>query len=746
MQYNYHTQELLAQGIDFSTIYNSKQEIVKEMSGFDFNLTDIVQFLKKETNGFKKQFPLAADIDAAIYSIYLKSQSQDGVPGVPLSAKTPVKPSTKVPEASQQESDDIAEWKSNIETLNELITAEAGDTADINEWLDNIETLKMMIEAAGGEDSNLAPGSEGEKYQRGGFLYEIERQGYPEDIKDRLHSANNVKELKEKLIQKYGSLKGITATRKSAETGAFYHVNLERGGYVEVVLNEGNGAIINDLYNQWNNVETEEENKAWVEKVRSTIFGTYGDISIESVLKNFNFDNAPINSFHLKTFKNELKWALNKAGEYAKYEEGGNLGTNGLLHAMTETISAGYVGNITGYDSYKSIDAIKSIAIQILLTEGDREYSIGALNNLLDQATEKFESQKETTAPVDQKFAQGGKLAKPFMLVYLDGRLSGKFMIKKNLYKFVREQVSTGVKKVEIDYGNRIIPTFDTYLIEDGKLIHKGELIQPNIDAEEVERKRQETEKVMNKNLFAKGGEVVIDKKTEKEIPKYEYETKKVSMAWNGIIQQGQYFSAKECLTAIRNQAKTEEELNHYSIITPDKIFHLGSEYKVRYPKYGVGGEIWNTAKITEKSIDGKYTNTWYLTKMDDSTHFFLSNDKDFKGSAYHVGQFRGDPKYNDLVSWLNGKFNIDGKEYVSSKYAQGGEVGENFWRVLNLTDKIYASSKKFKSTEDAQSFIDGFHKRFEKQGYYATADGHKIPPSDVELYIINGDIGDVPF
>jgi len=85
---------------------------------------------------------------------------------------------------------------------------------------------------------------------------------------------------------------------------------MAKGGYVEVVLNEGNGKVINQLYNQWNNVKDEKEYAEWVKKVKSTKFGTYGTIGIPEVLDKFNFDNAPINSFHLKTFKAELKNAL----------------------------------------------------------------------------------------------------------------------------------------------------------------------------------------------------------------------------------------------------------------------------------------------------------------------------------------------------------------------------------------------------------------------------------------------------
>jgi hypothetical protein len=118
-------------------------------------------------------------------------------------------------------------------------------------------------------------------------------------------------------------------------------------------------------------------------------------------------------------------------------------------------------------------------------------------------------------------YADGGVMAKGGMLVYLDGEKSKSFKTKKSLYEFVRSQTGTGVKKVEIDYGNRIIPTFDTYVIEDGKLIHKGELIQKNYNKEDAEKRRLETERNINQmlgyadggfmnNVYAKGGSLNI--------------------------------------------------------------------------------------------------------------------------------------------------------------------------------------------------------------------------------------------
>jgi hypothetical protein len=58
---------------------------------------------------------------------------------------------------------------------------------------------------------------------------------------------------------------------------------------------------------------------------------------------------------------------------------------------------------------------------------------------------------------------------------------------------------------------------------------------------------------------------------------------------------------------------------------------------------------------------------TLYLTYID-STHFYLSNTKSQKGSAFHVAQFKGEKYYNDVLSWL--------KSY-NTKMAKGGFIGK---------------------------------------------------------------------
>ena len=88
MRYNYKTHKLIDEGVNFNAIYPEKQEVVKQMTGVDFSLPQIVVFLKKQTDNFEKQMPLATDLDNAIYSVYLK-WSGDKSSEAPIPTPTP---------------------------------------------------------------------------------------------------------------------------------------------------------------------------------------------------------------------------------------------------------------------------------------------------------------------------------------------------------------------------------------------------------------------------------------------------------------------------------------------------------------------------------------------------------------------------------------------------------------------------------------------------------------------------------
>jgi hypothetical protein len=127
MQYNYKTHKLLDEGVNFGNVYSDKQDIVKEMTGFDFNLSNIVSFLKKETDNFTKTIDLALDLDRHIYAIYLKW----------------VKGGENITPSVTETVDESAETLEAIAFLEELSTMQKGK--EKKETMEAIEFMKELL-------------------------------------------------------------------------------------------------------------------------------------------------------------------------------------------------------------------------------------------------------------------------------------------------------------------------------------------------------------------------------------------------------------------------------------------------------------------------------------------------------------------------------------------------------------------------------------------------------------------------
>lgn len=76
-----------------------------------------------------------------------------------------------------------------------------------------------------------------------------------------------------------------------------------------IVLDEGYGKVINDLWIEYNNIKTESNYTSWADKIRTTKFGTYGSISLLETINKFEpkYPNDVIK----KDFITEIEDALN---------------------------------------------------------------------------------------------------------------------------------------------------------------------------------------------------------------------------------------------------------------------------------------------------------------------------------------------------------------------------------------------------------------------------------------------------
>jgi hypothetical protein len=136
--YSYKTKELLDSKVNFAAIYFDKQERIKEMTGFDFNLADIVRFVKSETDNFQNQIELAMEIDKAIYGIYNNWIRETG-------EKQPAPAPAPAAEPSGEQSNEEAEWQEAVETLKMLIEDGDASKKQIKEWQEAVETLEMLL-------------------------------------------------------------------------------------------------------------------------------------------------------------------------------------------------------------------------------------------------------------------------------------------------------------------------------------------------------------------------------------------------------------------------------------------------------------------------------------------------------------------------------------------------------------------------------------------------------------------------
>jgi hypothetical protein len=137
----YKTKKLIENGVNFSAIYSNKQEQVKDLTGFDFNLSNIVSFLKKQTNDFTIQNSLAFDIDNQIYSIYMKWV--DATDTKPTPSAEPKAPKGKT--QPKEESETVKNYMLQVSDLKELIDIE-DDEKLIAKYKSEVSDLEELID------------------------------------------------------------------------------------------------------------------------------------------------------------------------------------------------------------------------------------------------------------------------------------------------------------------------------------------------------------------------------------------------------------------------------------------------------------------------------------------------------------------------------------------------------------------------------------------------------------------------
>ncbi len=133
MQYSYKTQELIEKGVDFSTLFPEKQAAVQQMTGVDFSLPQIVEFIKVQTDGFTKENLLALDLDKYINGIYLKYTTAKEKETAPETEPAPAEPTKE----------DLQSSLEGLETMLEY--AKGKEKKDIKAQIDGIKTMLELM-------------------------------------------------------------------------------------------------------------------------------------------------------------------------------------------------------------------------------------------------------------------------------------------------------------------------------------------------------------------------------------------------------------------------------------------------------------------------------------------------------------------------------------------------------------------------------------------------------------------------
>ena len=82
--------------------------------------------------------------------------------------------------------------------------------------------------------------------------------------------------------------------------------------------------------------------------------------------------------------------------------------------------------------------------------------------------------------------------------------------------------------------------------------------------------------------------------------------------------------------------------------------------------------------------IDGQ---NWFLEKID-NTHFYMSNSKEHRGMAHHIGQHRGEPYYEEVKQWLKDTYATGG--YIISASNKDKITDAELGKVLSEINDGY--------------------------------------------------------
>ena len=145
--------------------------------------------------------------------------------------------------------------------------------------------------------------------------------------------------------------------------------------------------------------------------------------------------------------------------------------------------------------------------------------------------------------------------------------------------------------------------------------------------------------------------------------------------------------------------------------------------------KYADGGGFEGHKHVLH--IDGQ---NWFLEKID-STHFYMSNDPNYRGMAHHIGQHKGEPYYEEVREWLKTTYG-DGGEILKKTivYDNNGDTFDRY-TVFTPDGSVYGMSDNPTSPQGFNQYL-GDDTEVEKGEHL----GRKLKsvPKSIEKAVLN--------
>jgi hypothetical protein len=469
-----------------------------------------------------------------------------------------------------------------------------------------------------------------------------------------------------------------------------------------VVLDEGNGKVINDLYTQWNNIKSDKDHENWNEKVKATTFGTYGTTSIKEVLEKFEFDKSEkINSVSRQDFKNEVYYAL-------KYAKGGGID----FEKLSSKVAKNYEGDKVApkyqheygkrYSKAEAKEVGDKVAGKVYWQQQGRKMEDGGNMDNLDASISKaiYKAYGNIDDALEFKQYNTGNGISPYRLVFLaviKGFITPE-EINKDLLDSAYETSSETEEDDEIgssDTNNYVWSMlrdagFDMS-VENGRYVRVGNKMATggNTDKmdEYIRKKREDQEKEEEGKYFAPYRAFVYDGSYQFADFKTDDFHKAVKWAKETLEQQRVYRKSSENLWAIVDEFTPIEKRNNV-IYAYSEVARFGEE-DMKDMKFKNGG-----------SMSGG-SNGFYIVLSDGSKKEYSVNSITEIPNIYFAMGFIGVDKGTPMVHHDNVLTSVfyangtpveampqyAGKDYydLKKKMADGGNVAEDedYYRVF---------------------------------------------------------------